>query len=137
MAEKKAPKKRGRPSEYTPEAAEKVCDLLQTGLSLRKICESPDMPDRSTFFRWMREHEDLRNHYVYAREIGAEVRFDEMEELAATATPETVQVVKLQIDTRKWSLAKQMPKKFGDRVALAGEDDSPLKVVIQGKDAEV
>jgi hypothetical protein len=35
---------------------------------------------------------------------------------------------KLQIETRLKLLAKWNPKKYGDRVQLAGDADSPLKV---------
>lgn len=106
----------GRPTDYSQETADKICEGLETGLSLRKVCESPDMPDKATVLRWVAKHPEFRDQYAQAREIGVEVRFDELEELAATATPESVSVVKLQIDTRKWALSKQMPKKYGDKI---------------------
>ena len=106
----------GRPTDYCQEMADAICEGLESGLSLRKVCADPAMPDKSTVLRWVARNVEFRNQYAHAREIGAEVRFDELEELAATATPESVSVVKLQIDTRKWALSKQMPKKYGDKI---------------------
>ena len=39
-----------------------------------------------------------------------------------------VQKQRLQVDTRKWLLSKLAPKKYGDRMTLAGDEDSPLKI---------
>lgn len=40
-----------------------------------------------------------------------------------------LQAVKLEIDTLKWMLAKLMPKRYGDRAALALEGgDTPVKL---------
>tara|TARA_Y100000310_G_scaffold338542_3_gene428476 strand:- start:20 stop:442 length:423 start_codon:yes stop_codon:yes gene_type:complete len=121
----------GRPSDYCEETARKVCEGLESGLSLRKVCEAPDMPSKTSVFRWLSQHEEFRDQYARAREIGAEVRFDELEELAATATPESVSVVKLQVDTRKWALSKMQPRKYGDKVTqeITGEGGGPIKTV--------
>ena len=35
---------------------------------------------------------------------------------------------KNRIDARKWTAMKLKPKKYGERVALAGDADSPIKV---------
>ncbi len=40
-----------------------------------------------------------------------------------------VQRDRLRIDTRKWVAAKQNPRRYGDRVALAGDETSaPIKI---------
>jgi hypothetical protein len=57
------------------------------------------------------------------------VDFDAIEELAASATPETVAVVKLQVDTRKWALAKKLPKKYGDRITQNHEGSVQVSAV--------
>lgn len=38
---------------------------------------------------------------------------------------------KLQIETRQKLLSKWYPKKYGDKLALAGDNDSPLTVVVR------
>lgn len=126
-----------RPTDYSQQLAQTICDRLANGESLRAICRDPEMPVKLTVLRWLNKYDEFSSQYAYARQLQAEGEFDEMEELAATATPETVQIVKLQIDTRKWVLARKAPKKYGDRMAIAGDGESPLNVVIQGKDAAV
>ena len=41
MASKPNASKMGRPSIYTPELAEKICELIRDGVSERKICGMP------------------------------------------------------------------------------------------------
>ena len=118
----------GRPTDYTPELALEICDQLTKGLSLRKICESPHMPDKSTVLRWAIKNDEFRDQYAQARRVRSDSKFDDLEELAATATPETVQVVKLQIDTLKWVLSKELPKKYGDK--LETENNDKIEVII-------
>ena len=52
MASKPNASKMGRPSIYTPELAEKICDLIREGKSERQICKMPGMPDAKTLLRW-------------------------------------------------------------------------------------
>ena len=39
-----------------------------------------------------------------------------------------IQLLKLKIDTIKWELAKGLPKKYGERLALANDEDSPIPI---------
>ncbi len=39
---------------------------------------------------------------------------------------------RVRIDTRKWLLSKMAPKRYGDRLELAGDKDNPLEVNIAG-----
>ena len=39
--------KKGRPTDYTQEVAEDICNLLMLGESLRSICKRSDMPPQS------------------------------------------------------------------------------------------
>jgi hypothetical protein len=41
-----------------------------------------------------------------------------------------VQKQRLQVDTRKWLLSKIAPRKYGDKVTLAGDEDNPMKADI-------
>ena len=73
------------------------------------------MPTRKTVIEWLRKHPEFLNQYADAATIDAEVQFDALNEIADEATPRNVQVAKLRVDTRKWTLVKRMPKKYGDR----------------------
>ncbi len=50
---KAKPKKKGRPSRYTPELAANFCRRLAEGETLRAICRDPAMPDKATVLRWL------------------------------------------------------------------------------------
>lgn len=123
----------GRPSEFTQEVADLICDKIAAGQSLRTICvavgaDFDGIPHERTVYRWLEDHADFRQQYARAREAQADGEFDEARQIASAATTETVQVARLQIDTIKWRASKLAPKKYGDKVALVGGDegDAPI-----------
>lgn len=129
----------GRPTDYNEEIAAIICERLIAGESLRAICRDPGMPDKVTVLRWLTKHDQFRTQYTQARELQSEGEFDEIEDLAATATPETVNVVRLQVDTRKWVLARKSPKKYGDRVSqeITGSMNLNHKHITEVSDEEL
>ncbi len=104
---------RGRPSTYTPELADEICRRLAGGATLRSICRDAGMPDASTVLAWAREMEGFSQQYARSREIGYQVMADEILELADDRA-EDPQRSRLQVDARKWLLAKALPKIYGD-----------------------
>jgi hypothetical protein len=137
-------KKIGRPSKYTPELAAEICQRLSNGEPLRQICRDDHMPAWQKIYEWMARDEELSGAIAQAREQGFEALAEEALMIADTpvfgqkqvmtdqGTATTVEDMlghrKLQIETRLKLLAKWNPKKYGDRVQLAGDADSPLKV---------
>lgn len=115
MSDKKRPI--GRPTTYNQETADKICELIARGMSLRAICASADMPAGGTVHRWLAEHQDFQEQYARAREEQADGFADEIIDIADSVAPETGEVAKakLQIDARKWKAAKLAPKKYGDK----------------------
>lgn len=141
----------GRPSDFTPEIANEICERLAKGESLRTICagdahtEGAFMPGRSTVMRWLNENEDFRDQYAHAREVQADHYAEEIISIAdcTDVSPNPFdgpgvpavrdpQRDRLRIDARKWYASKLAPKKYGDKVALTGgsEGDLPIQVVI-------
>lgn len=135
----------GRPSGYTPELGERICDLLvlgedgETPMSLRAVCRRDDMPDLKTVMRWLKANDAFRQQYADARELQQELSHDDIVEIADNATDDVIfltdedesgegarpaikhsaiQRARLQIDTRKWIMARMAPKKYGDRQAV-------------------
>jgi len=134
----------GRPSDYTQEIANQVCHRLAGGESLRSITEDPTMPSRQTIYTWMNARPSFLDQYVRAREEQAESMADEIVAIA-DETPDTapvfdkdgnqlaikldssyIQWQKNRIDARKWTAAKLRPKKYGDRIVHAGDDENPV-----------
>jgi hypothetical protein len=114
-----APKnKGGRPREYDRDKVlPYVFEQLSQGKSLRRICadpERPDIPEENTVRDWC-EAPELSAQYARARERGVLSRAEQISDLAASATPENVQVVKLQVETLKWEACKLLPKIYGER----------------------
>lgn len=122
-------KKTGRPSSYVKEVADDVCQLIEQGESLRKICERPGMPNQRTIFRWLNENDEFCQQYARARENQADFLLEEMLEISDLATPEDVSVAKLRVDARKWYITKVAPKKYGDKVTqeITGVNGAPIE----------
>lgn len=123
----------GRPSSFTQEIADAICERIADGQSLREICRDESMPDKKTVLRWLAEREEFRAQYASAREAQADHFADEILEISDDGTndwtkrkigEELVDVVdhehisrsKLRVDARKWLMARMAPKKYGDRV---------------------
>ena len=111
-------RKTGRPSKYNDEMAEKICEKIANGRSLRSICAEDGMPTTSTVCKWLIENKEFSEQYARAREKQADYFAEEIIEIADSAEAESAAVskAKLQIDARKWAASKIAPKKYGDKV---------------------
>jgi metal-dependent amidase/aminoacylase/carboxypeptidase family protein len=111
---------------FNQATADAVCALLQEGHSLRKAAEECGIA-ASSVLEWRDRHPAFAEQYARARAIGDEADFERLEEIAAEPPPTTnagstdagwVAWKRLQIDTKKWALAKKQPKKYGDKLDL-------------------
>lgn len=149
----------GRPSIYTEELALKICARLALGESLKTICYDKEMPNASTVHAWVLEDkEGFSKKYARARNIQAEVMFDEILEIADDGTNDLMTITKghdsyniedkevtnrskLRVDSRKWYLSKVLPKKFGDKLDLTSDGEKlPTPIYggtsVQGHDSD-
>lgn len=113
-------RKIGRPSKYSDEMAEKICEKIANGRSLRSICAEDGMPTTSTVCKWLIENKEFSEQYTRARDKQADYFAEEIIEIADSAEAESAAVAKakLQIDARKWAASKIAPKKYGDKQEL-------------------
>jgi hypothetical protein len=146
---KNAENKGGRPAKFTQALADAVCERLANGKSLRAICRDEAMPSLTTVMMWARTDEKFTQQYTRAREQQADVLADEIVDIA-DEDPQTiltrsedgesdarelridgaaVQFQRLRIDARKWFASKVAPKKYGDKLELAGDKERPLTVL--------
>jgi hypothetical protein len=116
--------KMGRPSIYTQNLADNICNRLALGDSLRKICADDEMPDLTTIMEWIRNKPDFSKQYAQAREEQAETYADQLIHIADEESDD-VNRARLRIDTRKWVAMKLKPKKYGDKIGIGGADDLP------------
>lgn len=136
---------------YSEAIADAICERIADGESLRDICQSDDMPARSTVFKWLSEQPSFSDRYTRAREEQADAIFDEALSIADDArndwmerhnqdgesvgwqlNGEHVQRSRLRIETRKWVAGKLRPKVYGDKVSLAGDPENPITVDVRG-----
>lgn len=99
--------------------AERICSLIADGLSLRKVCEADDMPDKETVRRWLIADEAFRAQYARARDEQADFYADELVEIADTEDDPAK--ARVRVDARKWVASKLKPKKYGERIEHGGE----------------
>ena len=79
-----SPKRRpGRPSGYTEEIGDQICERLLHE-SLKEICRDEHMPCFTMVFRWIETNLVFRDQYRRARNAQLEVMADEMITLADT-----------------------------------------------------
>lgn len=119
----------GRPSTYTEEMGNRICDKLTEGVSLRKLCMQDDFPVASTVYVWLDRFPEFAERYVRAREAATEDMLEDILEIADH--PELdAQEKRVRIDTRKWAMGKLKPKKYGDKqtVDVGNKDGETLKV---------
>lgn len=150
----------GRPSTFTQEIADHICEELSTSSkSLRTICEKDGMPTVRTILSWLSEGDKpeapahftaFLHNYVRAREAQADFLAEEIIEIADDGSNDFMTVGKgdktyevenkevtnrsrLRVDARKWIASKLKPKKYGEKVDV---EHSGKVTVLDFKNAE-
>ena len=113
-----------RPTKYTVELGDEICSRISEGESLAKICRDDHMPHPSNIYRWLRSDELFRENYREAKDNQAEYFVEQT--LIIPDEEEDVARAKLKVDVRKWAASKYKPKKYGDKMHLAGDDENPV-----------
>ena len=116
---KKSKNAGGRPSDYTKEIGDKICEIIATtSFSLAKISADNGFPHPSTIRRWIVKIDEFRDNYARAKLAQASILAEECLEIADNSIPEDYNVDRLRIDTRKWLASKLLPKQYGDKLML-------------------
>lgn len=106
----------GRPSDYSEEIADRICDEIIGGAALYKLCQQPDFPAERAVYQWLERYPEFAQKYARARELQQDREADHIVTIADEA--KDANVARLQIDARKWRASKLAPKKYGDRLDL-------------------
>ena len=119
----------GRPSTYTEEMGNLICDKLTEGMSVRKLCKMDGFPNPSTIYVWIDRFPEFAERYARAREAATEDMLEDILEIADDADLD-VQEKRVRIDTRKWAMGKLKPKKYGEKTTheVGNKDGETLKV---------
>jgi hypothetical protein len=118
----------GRPSKFSQELADEICNRLAHGETLRSIiASSPHLPDRTTIYRWTDSNIGFRNQYTKARaeqaDYYAELIVDE------SFSSHDAGIGRLRVDALKWAASKMAPKKYGDKIEI--DTAQPITLAFQ------
>ena len=140
---------------YTPEVGGTICEVLATGKMLPEACKKAGV-GVDIVWKWLAKYPDFRESYMLAREVQAEVLAAEVITIADDATGdfktvegkngkmynqidyENINRARLRCDSRKWTAAHLMPKRFGDyqKVEVSGTVDLASSIAAGKKRAE-
>lgn len=132
-----------RPTDYTEEIAGKILEGLAMGKTLNQILLDEGMPDRVTVWRWQKANEEFRNLYAQSRIEQAHYWSDEIIDISDDGSRDYkesgdkgpvvdmdhIARARLRVDTRKFLMAKIVPKIYGERIAqeITGADGGPIQ----------
>lgn len=108
--------KGGRPSIFSPELLQTICDRLSEGEPLAVICREPGMPDASTVWKWRDERKDVFQALALARARGFDTIARNTRKVARGEEGHSSGDVardKLIVDTDLKLLAVWDPKRYG------------------------
>lgn len=110
-----------------------IIDWIEQGHSIRKYDFAAIGKSPRAFYYWMDSQATPEQLQQYARamERRQDVMFEGCLDISDTASPEEVQKARLMIDTRKWMLGKMNPKKYSDKLTVAGDADNPIAMTGQ------
>lgn len=118
----------GRPSTYSEELADIICEAVASGGALYRMCEErDDLPAERTIYQWLERHPEFAQKYARARERQADRNADEIVMIADTeADPQRARV---RMDARKWRASKLAAKKYGEKVTqeVTGSEGGPVR----------
>lgn len=114
---------------FSQELADRICDHIAAGESLRSFCELDDAPCKKSVMRWLRQNPEFSAQYARAREEQAESQVDKIIEIADDPTIKADDK-RVRIDARKWHAEKMKPKKYGPvtKTELTGIDGGPIQL---------
>lgn len=118
---------------YSQELADRILAGMGDGKALKTICEADGMPDRVNVWRWMRENEEFSERYQIAQRERAQALVDDMSAIS-DRTDLDPNDKRIRVDTRKWLASKILPKLYGDKVQLSGDEDGAPIIVAWAND---
>lgn len=128
----------GRPSTYTQELADRICEEIGMGYSMRTVCSREWAPAMSSVFKWLREKPEFSEQYARATEERTEAMSEDILDIADDGSNDLMTIQKgnetyeienkevtnrskLRVDTRKWLMSKMKPKKYGDKLDVMSD----------------
>lgn len=125
----KPKKKHGRPTKFTQELADTICERIANGETLRSICRDIKFAP-STVIEWTWNNRDFSEQYTRARLKQADAYADMiLDEAFNSLDP---QIGRLRVDALKWVASKLAPKRYGDKVEVEQTGTQKIRVIMGG-----
>lgn len=141
---------KGKSKQFPNRAAivDAICARLAQGEGLAVICRDEGMPHFSQVYRWRKDDPELDAKLDLARKIGFDAIAESCIDIAdaadeyksrdsASGKIRDPQRDKLRVWTRLQLLSKWDPKRYGERMTLAGDKNAPLEHRHTMTDAEL
>lgn len=110
--------------QYSDEQIEDAIALVTTGMTLKAACQEVGISENATRMRIVRD-ERLGVLYARAREAYADVMAEKLNDIADEE--DDPQRARLKCDNVKWYASKVLPKKYGDRKIVSGDEEQPVR----------
>ena len=109
-------RKVGRPTEWTQELQDQICELIACRIPVHEIVLMPGMPNQRTLFRW-KALPCFQVAYTRAREHRAESRSDYMDLIAQKCLRGEIaaDVARVIIENEKWLASRENQRLYGDK----------------------
>lgn len=135
---------------YKPSEIERVCEALEDeSAGLRVLLQRFEMSP-GQFFRTLEADPTLAERYVRAKARQAELLADEIVEIADMSGTdlsvddngnvridgEAINRSRLRMDARKWTAAKLLPKRFGEKLDVT-TDGKPITLTDEERAARI
>jgi hypothetical protein len=120
------PRRRGRPTLYSPELIEEFCGLIVDGRTMQRACKEAGMPSKRTIQYWLKEYPEFRREFEQSVQFRNQIWMDRCVDLADDTPDEANWTkVKARIDARWKQLNGARLKavaKPGDKAKPNGEE---------------
>jgi hypothetical protein len=123
------PKKKGRPTTFTQQLADKICERMANGETLRSVCRDIDLP-ASTVIEWTMNNKTFSEQYTQARQKQADAYADMI--LDEAFNSHDAAIGRLRVDALKWVASKLAPKRYGDKVEVEQTGTQKIRVIMGG-----
>lgn len=110
-----------RPSKYTPELVDKLCELVSNGMSATKSCDAVGL-SMSTYSEWNRDKPEFTARIKRARSEGIASLLSTIQCAAKTGT----------WTAAAWLLERLEPETYGKQAATVPPEDGQLSAFIAG-----
>lgn len=130
--------KRGRPTRYSAAIGQEICDAIaSSSKGTKRLCEdNSHWPCQDTLFTWLKKYPEFSEQYAQAKICQIELLVDEILEISDDASQDqyvnelgvlvpnspAINRARLKVDTRKWLASKLVPKVYGNKIDIEGDN---------------